>query len=227
MLSNLSISPLAIPDAVGSLEDGKHRQKIFDESIVIGQLYKCALQFEEMTYFDNFVHPPPTRTITVWEHNIRQKQSFGSWSPIQYSPLRSFQVSATIATLMFTRSLLTTSPMATSSLFFGFAMWAFLFLREIFLGGEEVADTIGNDSLGACAHIEAEVEVGAHEGVTVERDWVETSEKVGELVLFDRRLRVRKQWISDKTVESSSILNRTCQPHGDLTGPFFDRIALS
>lgn len=103
-------------------------------------------------HFESSDHPPPTRTITVCERSMRQKQSLGSAPPIQYFPLLSFHVSATTSTFMSTGRLLTTSPTATSSLFFGSATYR-CFLLPVFLSGVDGRGKEPNDCLGVLDHV--------------------------------------------------------------------------
>lgn len=98
---------------------------------------------------------------------MRQKQSFGSVSPIQYFPLWSFQVSATSSILISTGSLFTTSPTATSNLFFGFAIYGFLGLAVGILEGGDLCCCAGKDSRGARPHVECVV--GARGRLRLER----------------------------------------------------------
>jgi hypothetical protein len=83
----------------------------------------CLHHGEKWTHLESSVQPPPTRTMTVCERKIRQKHSLGSCSPIQYLPLWSFHESSATVISMLTGSLLTTSPTAMSSLFFGLATY--------------------------------------------------------------------------------------------------------
>lgn len=118
---------------------------IFDEPEFKSQLIMHSIGINA-TNFESSDQPPPTRTITVCDLKMRQKQSLGSLPPIQYFPLLSFQVSATASTLISTGKLLMTSPRAISNLFFGFAIY---FDLGFLLSGVDALWREPNDCLGA------------------------------------------------------------------------------
>lgn len=126
--------------------------------------------------------------MTVCDLRMRQKQSFGSWSPIQYLPLWSFQLSETPSILIPTGSLLTTSPTATSSLLLGFAMYVFLGCG-IFFWGVEPLGSVPREYLGARDQVDVEVE--ARDGFKRETD--EVSETLGEPVRLGGFVAVRER----------------------------------
>jgi hypothetical protein len=79
---------------------------------------------------------------------------------------------------------LTTSPTATSSLFFGLATYCFFGCLCLGRGGDDVG-RFGNGCRGARAQVDVDV-VDDLEGVFADRDRDEISEKVGELLLIER-----------------------------------------